>query len=122
MRDRFIKVVEVFRLILSGKASVMGEEEVDKLMENRLLKDVYDRCQENDFLAGKWNEYRLYSSQEAYRRFLRQVRPHKVWKKVIPIGIAASVLLLLGTWILWPGQQGGITVVAEETVIEPGIK
>lgn len=122
MRDRFIKAVEVFRLILSGKSSGIGEEEVDKLMNNSLLKDVYDRCQENDFLAGKWNEYRLYSSQEAYRRFLEQVRPHNVWKKAIPIGIAASVLLLLGTWILWPGQQAEITVVAEETVIEPGIK
>lgn len=122
MRDRFIKAVEVFRLILSGKSFGIGGEEVDKLMNNSLLKDVYDRCQENDFLAGKWKEYRLYSSQEAYRRFLEQVRPHNVWKKAISAGIAASVLLLLGTWILWPGQQAEITVVAEETVIEPGVK
>ncbi len=122
MRDRFIETVEIFRLILSGKSSGRGREEVDKLMENSLLKDVYDRCQENDFLAGKWKEYKLYPPQEAYRRFLRQVRPHNIWKKMIPIGIAASVLLLLGIRILWPGQQGEIAVVAEETVIEPGIK
>lgn len=122
MRDRFIKAVEVFRLILSGKSSGIGGEEIGKLMNNNLLKDVFDRCQENDFLAGKWKEYRLYSSQEAYRRFLEQVRPHNRWKKAISAGIAASVLLLLGTWILWPGQQAEITVVAEETVIEPGIK
>lgn len=123
MRDRFIETVDVLKRILAGRAS---EEELSRLeggMQPSDWQEVLDRCRDEDFLSRRWEAYRQYPPEMAYRKFMRTVRLRAFKVYALRIGAAAVLLLSVGLGVWWLGKpQTAVPVVTENAVIRPGTK
>lgn len=123
MRDRFNKLIEDLKAVLAGKASETEAKQLHNEMDASELQQILDNCRDEDYLSRKWETYRRYSPEEAYRQFARRVKPHTFRVQMIRICAAASVVLMIGIGIWWLAKPEAVQpVIVENKLIEPGTK
>lgn len=123
MRDRFNKLIEDLKAVLAGKATETEVKHLHNEMGASELQQILNNCRDEDYLFRKWETYRRYSPEDAYRQFAGRVKPHAFRIKMIRICAAASVIFTLGIGIWWLAKPEAVKpVIVENKLIEPGTK
>lgn len=123
MKNRFIILVDKLQQILLGKTPEKEIGQLGDLLNEFELQRIIDECRDKDFLLKKLDEYRSFSSEQAYRKFLFQAQHRSVWRKILPWSAAALILISVGVGMWRSGDYPSAeTVGSGNVVIGPGIK
>lgn len=100
---------DIVKLMQRARLNVLTEkeeEELELLLRNEYLAAIYETIKEEQHITERFNDYKRYSATEAYKQFcvLCRRRNHKKIRRIL-VGIAAFVILLLGTVLLLSHRQ-----------------
>ncbi len=119
----------LIRKIICGEANDLEKNEFEKrIKENPDLEEVYKQIQDKSYLQSHFENYRKYSWEKAYVRFLQQIQDKSKPSRVLPIrrrwavaSIAVVAVLLISFSTLHYYQSKTQTEL-HTNVINPGTK
>ncbi len=123
MKDLFFTLVEWLRKAKAGTLTDGEQEKLNEYLQNEHLRKVYSDWQNDEFVGDKLQEYTLYSSRKAYKRFVHRVAPDRLRIWLIRGGSAAAILVMvIGlAWLIGDLHQNNQPLpLAENNIILPG--
>lgn len=85
----------ILKKALLEDLSEAEKQELEKLLEHPLMRDVYDQLKNTDFLTEEFRLYDTYCGKEGYRRFLQRIHRERRRKREIRLITSAAAVLLL---------------------------
>lgn len=79
------------------------------------MENPYDHTEFEDFLKEQADHYRLYPSDQTWRRIQNQIHGHKKWPALTTISVLVISMLVIGTLIIKPEIKTTILAVNTKT-------
>ncbi len=79
------------------------------------MENPYDHTDFEDFLKEQADQYRLYPSDQTWRRIQHQIHGHKKWPALTTISVLVISLLVVGSLIIKPEIKTSILAVQQKT-------
>ncbi|MDR2414167.1 MAG: DUF4974 domain-containing protein [Odoribacteraceae bacterium] len=117
--DDFTRVITLFKNSYLGKLSTSEQEELERVLRDKRLKEVYDELIRHDLLHEGIELEAYFPWRPALAKFKRRSGLWQRGRLVAASGVAACLVLGFSLYLLF-APTGNATPPREEAVIPPG--